>query len=290
MPRIPHLQSRRTFLGAAAASLAGCAGLAPAKTGMAPVPGGQLYFEEAGSGPPVVLIHGFTLDTRMWDDQFAALAARHRVIRYDLRGFGRSSLPTGPYVHADDCVALLSHLGVQQADLVGLSAGGRVALDTVLKHPTRVRRLVLIDTFVGGYVPTQGYRDSFGAMIAAARGGDVAKARQLWLSHPLFAPAAEQPAVRERLQRMVQDYSGFHWSQANPEVPLAPPASGRLAEVRAPTLLLTGQRDIEDVQTQARLLERGITGLRSVTLPGVGHMSNMEAPAAVNRALLAFLA
>jgi pimeloyl-ACP methyl ester carboxylesterase len=110
----------------------------------------------------------------MWDDQFAALAARHRVIRYDLRGFGRSSLPTGPYVHADDCVA--------------------------------------------------------------------------------------------------------------------PSASGRLAEVRAPTLLLTGQRDIEDVQTQARLLERGITGLRSVTLPGVGHMSNMEAPAAVNRALLDFLA
>ena len=295
-PSVPL--SRRHFNGMAAAcaialgsAAAGCASPAhtPRKSGMVTVGDGQLYYEEAGEGPAVVLVHGFTLDTRMWDDQFDVLARNHRVVRYDLRGFGRSSLPKGPYGHADDCLALMQSLGIAKATVIGLSAGGRIAIDLAVRHPSAVTRLVAIDTFVGGYVTTQGYRDAFNAMIAAARAGDMAKAKSLWLAHPLFIPANEQPAVVARLKQMVDTYSGFHWASANPEVPLSPPAVNGLASLRVPFLVIVGERDIEDVQAMTNLLAREIPGAQKVTIPRIGHMSNMEAPQQVNAALLKFL-
>ena len=92
--------------------------------------GTRLYYEAAGAGHPVVLLHGFTFDTTMWDDQFLPLAQHFRVIRYDMRGFGRSDLPGAEsYSHVDDLKALLDHLGISQAHLVGLSKGGAIALD-----------------------------------------------------------------------------------------------------------------------------------------------------------------
>jgi 3-oxoadipate enol-lactonase len=286
--------TRRSFIaGAGALSMAGLAACASAparkRGNIALDGGGQLYYEEAGSGAPVVLVHGFTLDTRMWDDQFDALARNYRVIRYDLRGFGKSSLPTAPYVHADDAKRLLDQLGIAKAHWVGLSAGGRVALDVAVRHPAIVDKLVVIDSFVGGYVPTQAYRDSFGAMIAAARGGDMAKAKGLWLDHDLFKPAASQPAVAARLRQMVQDYSGFHWAQTNPETPLNPPALRQLKEIKSPVLVVVGEKDIEDVQVQTNLLWKEIGDARKRVVPGVGHMSNMEAPQAVNALIREFL-
>ncbi|KQW64998.1 hypothetical protein ASC92_06120 [Variovorax sp. Root411] len=236
------------------ASLAVAAGLsvgcssAPAarKTGMIQVDGGQLYYEEAGVGSAVVLLHGFTLDTRMWDDQFEVLAKRHRVVRYDLRGFGKSSLPTGNYVHADDCKRVLEALSVQRANIVGLSLGGRVAIDVAVKHPAIVSRVVAVDTFVSGYVPSKAFRDASAEMAAAARAGDLAKAKALWLDHALFRSAATRPAVSARLRQMVQAYSGFHWTQANPEVPVSPPALPRLGELRMPFMAIVGEGDIDD--------------------------------------------
>jgi 3-oxoadipate enol-lactonase len=285
---------RRALLGGAlgAAALAGCASKPQVQTRRVAIDGGQLHVEQAGSpgsDRAVLLLHGFTLDTRMWDDQFLPLAAEHRVIRCDLRGFGRSTLPAANYAHADDLAAMLAALGVRRAKVVGLSAGGRVGIDLALKHPALVERLVLLDTFIGGYVPSPGYRDSFAAIVAKARGGDIPAAKLLWLAHPLFAPANEQPALAERLSLMVRWYSGYHWTQTNPEQPLAPPAVQRLAELKLPVLGLTGERDIEDVHAQARLLGQGVKGIVQRVIPGVGHMSNMEAPEAVNRELLAFL-
>jgi 3-oxoadipate enol-lactonase len=290
---MPPLNRRTALVGAAAglAGLAGCGSKPPQARSVA-VAGGQFHVEQAGrvgSERAVVLLHGFTLDTRMWDDQFEPLTARGRVIRCDLRGFGRSSLPTGPYAHADDLAALLGALGVRKAQVVGLSAGGRVAIDLALKHPTLVERLVLLDTFIGGHVPSAGYRESLGAIAAKARAGDLAGAKLMWLAHPLFAPAAAQPRVAERLAQMVQWYSGFHWTQTNPEQPLTPPAVQRLGELKLPVLGLTGERDIEDVHAQARLLGQGVKGIVQRVIAGVGHMSNMEAPEAVNKELLAFL-
>src|SRR5262245_57108437 len=115
------------------------------QSGFADIPGARLHYEVAGSGEPLVLIHGFTLDMRMWDDQFASLARHFQVVRYDLRGFGKSSMPTTePYTHADDLKALLDCLNIERAHVLGLSMGGSIAINFALNYPAMVDRLVLV--------------------------------------------------------------------------------------------------------------------------------------------------
>src|SRR5690349_11445569 len=112
---------------------------------------GEISFESVGSGPCVVLIHGFGLDRRMWAPQIGPLSGECRVVSYDCRGFGRSSRPSGPYSHADDLHALLERLRIPGAHLVGLSMGGRIALAYASRHPERVESLVLFASDVGGF-------------------------------------------------------------------------------------------------------------------------------------------
>lgn len=254
------------------------------------VNGTRLYYEEAGSGPAVVLIHGFTLDTRMWDDQFLPLAQHFRVIRYDMRGFGQSAVPTNePYSHVEDLRALLDHLNVQQASLVGLSKGGGVALDFALSYPQRTQALALIDSILGGFSwsPEGSGRDSL--VWQEARRGGVAAAKVSWLAHPLFAPALQQPATAARLRQIIADYSGWHFVNANPEQGVAPPAGQRLAELEMPVLAIVGELDLPDFLQITELISRQAPRVSKVVLPDVGHMANMEAPDVVTEALRGFL-
>src|SRR5215467_3809964 len=115
------------------------------------VPGGELYYEVEGDGTPVVLVHGLALDRRMWDDQVPALADVATVVRYDVRGFGRSTRDaTTPYSNAGDLWRLADHLGIDRPVLVGLSMGGRVVVEATLAAPERVRALVLVDAVLDG--------------------------------------------------------------------------------------------------------------------------------------------
>lgn len=111
-------------------------------SGFLDVPHGRLYYEVAGAGQAVVFVHGFTLDTRMWDDQWTVFGERGRVVRYDLRGFGRSEAEPVPYSDLDDLLALLNFLDIERAHLVGLSMGGMVLVHFTLAHPRRVHGLV----------------------------------------------------------------------------------------------------------------------------------------------------
>lgn len=260
------------------------------RTGTATVNNTQLFFEEAGAGPAVVLLHGFTLDTRMWDDQVAALAERHRVIRYDMRGFGRSAVPAGEsYSHATDLRALLDSLHVERATLVGLSKGGGVALDFALTHPSRVQGVALIDTILGGFDWSAAGRARDDAVWVAARAGGIAAAKASWLAHPLFAPAMRQPVVAARLTQIIDDYSGWHFVNDNPEESISPPAAMRLGELTMPLLVLVGDQDLPDFTEIAALIGQQVPLAHTHVLPGIGHMANMEAPAVVTQALLDFL-
>ena len=196
--------NRRRFLAAGPAlALAACAGqgIAPARTaGTAEVNGTRLYYEVAGSGEPVVLVHAFTLDTRMWDDQFEVLARDFRVIRYDARGFGKSAPPKPgePYSNADDLAALLDRLDARKAHVVGLSMGGRFALDYAVTYPDGLRSLVVIDGVIGGWQWSREWLAAYAPIVDAGRKRDVAQAKSLWLGHPLFAPARAQAGGRAR--------------------------------------------------------------------------------------------
>ncbi len=292
-------ESRRQFLTVAGSSLliAGCAGPAallssrPRKTGYVEVDQGRLYYETAGEGKPLVLLHAFTLDTRMWDAQFAALAARYRVIAYDARGFGRSSLPRPgkPYSHVDDLRALLTALDALNPHLVGASMGGRFALDFAVTHPGAYRSIALIDGVVGGWDWSREWLASYAPVIEASQRHDVAAAKAAWLAHPIFAAARGNQQVYTRLRRMVSDYSGWHFINPNPVRPVEPPVNTRLARLHSPMLSLIGEFDLPDFHRMAEKLEIESRAQR-IVIPHAGHVAGMEAPERVNEQLLEFLA
>jgi pimeloyl-ACP methyl ester carboxylesterase len=250
----------------------------------------SLYYERTGSGSPVVLLHGFATDRRLWDDQVAALSHLHTVVRYDLRGFGRSTPGTDAYSHADDLRGLLTHLEIERAAIIGLSLGGGAAINFALTHPNMVQSLVLIDPSLGGFGWSQSFTADQNAVRAAARDRGVQAARDLWLSHPLFHPAMSNPVTAQRLAAMVGDYSGWHWLNQDSGLPFRPPAITRLGEIAAPTLVAVGELDIHDFQQIASTLEAGIPDVWKVVVPGVGHIANLEAPERFNEMATAFLA
>lgn len=259
-------------------------------TGYAPVNGGRIYYETAGEGSPLLLVHGFTLDTRMWEDQFGAFARRHRVVCCDIRGFGRTDPPTERFSQAADLHALLSYLGIDQAAVLGLSMGGGISTVFSLLYPEATRALILADSNLWGFRWSPEGAAQLAEIERAARERGVDAAKELWLEHDFFAHAMERPGVAARLRQMVEDYSGWHWINPDLEIGLKPQPVKRLAEIRAATLVIVGERDVPDFRRIADFLAVEIPGARQVVLPGVGHMSNMEDPEGFNAAVLEFLA
>ncbi len=250
-------------------------------------PGARLVYEVAGDGPAVVLIHGFGLDMRMWDPQAGPLAARFRVVRYDCRGFGASGPfdPAVPYTHAGDLAALLDHLDIGDAVLAGLSFGGRVALQTALADPGRVRGLALLDAVLDGVPWDPESARALDEVDRRVRTGGVLAGREAWLAHPLFAAARERPDLAAALAAMVAGYPGQHWLGQDPHLPARPPIDV-LEGVAVPTLVAVGQRDVPGFREMAAVLARRIPGAAYHVVAGAGHMINMEQPAAVNDLLI----
>lgn len=256
---------------------------------MADVNGTRLYYEVAGTGHAIVFVHGFTLDTRMWDDQFQYFAKEFQVVRYDVRGFGKSAVPTGDeYSHVEDLKALLDFLEIKQAYLVGLSKGGAVALDFTLIYPGTVTALVLIDTVLPGFDWSVEGEARDGLVWEEAGKGGIPAAKISWLTHPLFAPAQRQPAVAARLAQIIEDYSGWHFVNHNHEHDLNPLAAKRLREITIPTLAIVGEYDLPDFLNITNLISQEMPQARKIIVPDVGHMSNMEAPHEVNWAMSEF--
>jgi 3-oxoadipate enol-lactonase len=246
--------------------------------------GGELYYEVEGD-VPVVLVHGLALDARMWDDQVPALRDIARVVRYDVRGFGRSIRDVEtPYTHADDLWLLLDHLEIDKVVLVGLSMGGRVVVEATLAAPDRVRALVLLDAVLDGVPWDSGSERCMQAIGEGLRSGGLDEAKAAWLRHDFFVPAQRKADVARRLAEMVGDYSGVNWTSADPHTP-HPNSIELLATIAAPTTVVTAELDVPCFHEMSDVLACRIPGARKVTVPGVGHMVNMEAPEAVNALL-----
>lgn len=250
-----------------------------------------LHCEVSGSGEAVLLIHGMALDLRMWDDQVDALAARYRVVRVDLLGFGRSAAVSGPYSNGALLKETLDVLGIARAHVVGLSMGGRIAAELVQWHPEAVKSLVLVDADVTG-VPFRTLGATLGPIFAAGKSGDVAAAKRMFLEHAIFAPARRIPRVAARLQRMADEYSGWHFANMGSGLERRPAlkTGDALESFRLPVLALVGELDAPDFHDVADAVAARVPGARKQVLSGVGHMPNMENPASFNAALSAFLA
>jgi 3-oxoadipate enol-lactonase len=259
------------------------------RNGMHRLGDGHLSFEAAGDGVPVVFLHGFGLDSRGWTPQRDALQSRYRVVRYDLRGFGLSAtVPNTSYAHEDDLASLLEELVAQPAHIVGHSMGGRMALRFAAAYPAAVRSLVLMDCALDGHEWSEDWRSRWSKMSAAAKAGMLTEAKRQWFDHPLFESARASSTAAPLLARMIDDYSGWHWVHSDPARVPSPPLAERLAEIRVPSLVVMGERDLPDFHHIAARLIQYLPGARYLEIPGAGHMVNMEAPQQVNAALVAF--
>ena len=226
----------------------------------------------------------------MWDDQFESFAASYRVIRYDVRGFGRSALPTGAsFSHADDLRTLLDYLDAPRAHVLGLSMGGRIALHHALIYPDATASLILVDAALDGHSWSEELIASFDAINQHAEKMGAKAGNDMWLSHELFGPAREQPNVRAKLNQIVGAYSGWEWLNQEGARGIDPPSIERLHEVRVPTQVIVGDRDLPDFRQIGETLARGIPNAHNAVMKGVGHMSNMENPEEFNALVLTFL-
>ena len=268
-----------------------------ASEGFIPVShGGQLYYQEQGEGEPVILLHGHSLDSRMWDQQVPALADHYRVIRPDFRGYGKSSAETEKhqFTHVDDVITLMDSLHLDKAHVVGLSMGAFVAGDMVAMYPERMLSCLLasggIRSTPGPHTPmTAAEKKQRNQEIAALKRQGIDQYKKEWIEVLMKSGGSDREQMRPALTRMVEDWSA--WQPLHKEVRLfyAREAMDSLVRRRpnVPTLILTGENE-HDGQKPAML--QHLPYGRHKVLANCGHMMNMDQPEAFNNTLLDFLA
>ena len=244
-----------------------------------------LAHDVQGSGPPVLLIHAGVADRRMWDPLVDALAHTFRVVRPDLRGFGETPLPPGPFSNSEDLDALLAHLGIAHVAVVGSSLGGRTALELATTHPGRVSSLVLLNTAYRGLEPTPAAEAVGDEEERLLEAGDVDGAVELMVRTWLGPDAGDD--ARELLR--VMQRNAYDVQLAAEEADPGP--EPRLVEVdptaiAVPTTLVSGGHDIDHFRAIADHLAGQIPGAERVHLDWAGHLPSLERPDAVLALLL----
>lgn len=261
------------------------------------VNGVSLYYEVAGQGAPLVLVHGFACGIRSWDAQVRALARRRRVITYDVRGHGLSEAPREASLYSQsisvaDLHGLLTHLKIRRAAVGGLSMGGNIALNFALAHPEMVSALIVADTGAGSDNPDEWAAGARAYAETLERGGMEAFA-DMAAASPLFARYISRGPEAERFIRaclMTHRAHGLAHTarEALAKRPTVYSLGPRLRELRSPTLLIVGEDD-EPCAKVHQFLAGTIPTAKPVVLPGVGHLTNLEAPRAFNAAVGRFL-
>jgi len=241
------------------------------ESGRVEVDGGHLHYDKAGHGPTVLLIHGFGVDRRSWNDQIEPFAERYTVIASDLRGFGLASMPNGPYSHHEDIACLLDHFGIARASLVGSSMGARVAFDFAIAYPERTRAVVSADGVPSGFV--------FDRPPGVPRGPSREQVAQTMANL-----GAKRAAM---FKSIVADYTRWHRKNEDPRVEVN--AISRLGEVKAPTLVIVGGKDLPDYRKAADMFSAGIPQTQRHVIDGAGHLPNLETPEEFNLVVLEFL-
>ena len=247
------------------------------------VEGGRLAWQTCGSGPRnVVLLHDGILHSAAFDEVWNDLCRRYRVVRYDRRGYGASTPADAPYQPLRDLEAVLRAADMPHAALIGSSAGSGLAVDYALAHPEQVDSLVLVGPWVSGFEPSFGFILRGLKLLALFRLGAV----DLAVRDPyiLTRGAADD---RRRVAALLRAHPGNVAASMNERSPRA--AQPLLGRIVAPTLILTGQVDIGDVQRQAAALETAIPGARRIVVPDSGHLMYLERPAAFVDQVAAFI-
>ena len=259
-----------------------------------PVPGARLHVMDEGDGSPILLLHAGIVNARAWDPLVPLLvAAGHRAVRYDARGYGLTEEEDVEFSNRADAIAVLDALGIERACLVGNSRGGQIAVDTAIEHPERVAALVTIGASIGGFEPepTPDEAALFARMDALEDGDDPAATAdfdvRLWVDGPGQPPDRVSAALRETVRAM--DLEVASRTHLGRPIPLEPKAADRLDRLTMPVLAIAGALDVSDVAATARYLEVTCADARAVIVPEVAHLVAMEAPDLVARMIVELL-
>jgi len=261
------------------------------ETGVARFGQSEIYYEIAGEGEPtVILMHGGMLDCHMWDDQFELLAKTHRVLRYDASAHGKSVLPPDVYWDHADLRELMNHLEIESAVLVGLSLGGKTAINLALEDPQRVEAIVAVSSGLSGYrFESEFYLEQRDIMIQAWRAGEfdavVESFQRCWTDGPDRAPEDVDPEVREKVRAMARN--GLEHAMEGRTID--PPAIERLGDLEQPMLMVVGELDMPGILEIADMVVAANPNVELVVVPEVAHMVNLEAPERFNELLLEYL-
>jgi CubicO group peptidase (beta-lactamase class C family)/pimeloyl-ACP methyl ester carboxylesterase len=258
----------------------------------------ELYYEVKGTGEPIIFLHGHSFDSSMWDKQFEYFSKTHKVIRYDLRGYGNSDEPEEgkEFLHAEDLNQLLEHLNIKKAHLVGLSLGAFVVGDFMALHPEKVLSATLAS---GGVYDNPGPSVPISETDIQKRRQEIAKLKkegiqqfkQKWLASLLKSSGENGQSIKADLWKNISQWSAWQPLHIEPRLLLGHDVEKRinLAEIHFPILFIYGEMDSKYSHNSSDVLAKLLPNVKKVTLSNSGHMSNMETPEAFNVALENFL-
>jgi 3-oxoadipate enol-lactonase len=253
--------------------------------------GADIEYEARGGGPAVLFLHAFPLGMFMWDEQVEALAASHRVVRFDARGFGGTPPDEEALTMeriADDAAALLGLLGIEKAVVAGCSMGGYAAFAFARRHPEKLAGLVLQDTRPGA--DTAEARANRAALAARVLAEGAVAAAEAFLPRLVGETThRERPRLVARLRERILATSPRGIANALEGLAERADSQPTLASIRVPTLVAVGEEDVLTPPAEARAMAAAIAGSRLEVIPKAGHLSNLEDPHAYTAALRSFL-
>ena len=266
---------------------------------MAEVNGKKLYFESVGTGDVIVLVHGNVGDRRHWDYQFLTLGKDFKVIRYDIRGYGKSAFPNPEIAYSDyeDLNALLDYLKITEAHMCGLSMGSAIVVNFAIAYPEKCKSLIPIGPWVGGYgvndFKSPAADSVFQVMrtvtaIAKDRGPKEAT-DYFWTGNKVFRNAVRSSSALDHLKMVGYDYSYWGFMNATKRIPPQALAITQLHKIEEPTLIVTAEYDLEACIENAEILNNNIKGSKLVSIKDAGHCMNLDKPEEFNRILVNFI-
>jgi 3-oxoadipate enol-lactonase len=259
------------------------------KTGYLEVPDGKLYYEVAGEGDWLVLVHDGNLHSVTWDEQFPVFSKNYKVVRYDRRGYGKSTYPEKPYSNIEDLAEVFRKLQIDRATLVGMSAGGGLVIDFTLEHPDKVTGLVLVGAVVSGLGYTDHMRTRGGNLDPAIVSDPAKFADYMCHKDPYTFYEGNKEAKKRGYDYLMNSLQNYRMDKFNLLQGPKRPALPNLKEIKVPTLIIVGEYDIPDCHAHAGAIEAGISGSKRVIINKAGHIVPLEQPAAFNEIVLTFL-
>lgn len=254
-------------------------------TGYVLVDGGKLFYELAGAGRNIVLLHDGMVNQEIWDEQFPLLAKTYRVVRYDRRGYGKSSDPEMKYSHIEDLNQLFIQLNIDRAIVFGMSSGGRLAIDFALTYPGKVEGLVLVGAVVSGFGYTS-HMYTRGGHFDPQKYTDPVKVNEYFIMDDPYEIYSENISAKEKVMKLLPNLAR---ENRVPTQPASKVAVRSLSDIKVPALILVGEYDIPDVHAHAGVINAGIADSKREIISGSGHLIPIEQPALFNEAIMNFL-